>query len=279
MKKNRDKIDIAVLGPSGTFSHMAANEIFCQEKEFRFTPTIEQVFEKVDSDGAEFGVVPIENYTSGLILETLDCILEYDLKIIGSYKLKINHNLLASTEDIGKIKKIKSHPQILSQCRRWLSENFPDIEPEPQSSSTRGISENPRDESIAFIGSKENAKKYGLKILAESIEDRSGNTTEFYVLAKDPADNLGGKLEPSKTLLLVSIKDKPGILRDILTVFADRDLNLTKLHSRALDLNEKKGWDYYFFLEVDCLQENDDFRVAIEKLEGLCSMIKVFGVS
>ncbi len=277
--KLKDRNIVAVLGPKGTFSHTVAEKMFTDSSEFIFTPTIEHVFDEVCSGSAKFGVVPIENYVGGLVLETLDSILEYPITVIGSCKLKINHNLLSYTDDPGTIKKIRSHPQVLTQCRKWLNLNYPSAEREAQNSSTFGISKFAKDTSIAYIGQKETAEKYGLKILAENIEDRKGNATEFYVLAHTEDGILKDIPGPGKTLMIISIKDRPGILRDILSVFADLDINLTKLHSRTLGINEERDWDYYFFLEADCLPGDDDFMKAMVELYDLCLMIMIFGVS
>ncbi len=266
MKSGLAMYKVCCLGPKGTFSHTVAKKIFPQEGGFLFSSTITQVFEEVEK-GADFGIVPIENSTNGIIIETLDCAMEKPLWIVSSHKEEIHHHLVAAG---GEIKKIKSHPQVLAQCRKWISLNLPHAELEPQESSTTAISKEP---GTAFICSREAAEEYGLQIMAENIEDRKGNTTEFYIISKGSRE----KWSASRTLMIVSLKDRPGILRDILSAFADEDLNLSKLHSRANSVGEK--WDYYFFLEIECLPQNESFKKAVQKIEDYCSVIKILGTS
>ncbi|MFH1233349.1 MAG: prephenate dehydrogenase/arogenate dehydrogenase family protein [Patescibacteria group bacterium] len=268
-------INVACLGPEGTFSHTASKNIFSKEKNFLMTSTINQVFKAIQGDFVKFGVVPIENSTAGVVQETLDSILNYPLRVIGSYKMEIHHNLLGRTKSLNNIKIIRSHIQPLGQCREWISQNLPKATIEPQDSSTKAILST-NDPRVAFIGSKEAAKEYGLKILTENIEDNKNNITEFYILAKNTDSRLGKSLGSSRTLMIVAVYDRPGVLNDILKIFANHKLNLTKLHSRA---SVVEGWDYYFFLEIDCLPNTRDFKMAFQEVKKYCSLIRIFGVS
>ena len=266
---------VACLGPEGTFSHAASAKIFPNEKKFLFTPTIKKIFKAIHANEAEYGVVPIENSMTGIVQETLDAILDYPLRVVGSRTLAIHHQLLGRTKDLEQIKIIRSKIQPLGQCREYLANNFPNVILEPQESSTRAIMATV-DPSVAFIGSAKAAKEYGLMVLAENIEDSKHNETEFYVIAKGDRPKLSRLLGASKALVIIAVYDRPGVLRDILGVFADAKLNLTKLHShRSL----VKGWDYYFFLELDAKPESKNFKTAIKKVKNFCSIVRVFGTA
>ncbi len=271
LKKSNKRI--AFLGPKGTFSHQAVLDIFSKNSRQVPCSTITQVFEKVFNGDAIFGVAPFENSTEGMVQETLDNLVRYQLRIVGSYNLPIHLCLLGRTNNLQKIKVIKSHSQPIAQCRNWLSKNFPNVLLETESSSIKAILST-KDPSVAFIASKQAAKKYGLKILAENIEDKKTNITNFYVLAKSPATQLSKKLKAQKTLLLLAVYDRPGVLRDILSQFADRKLNLSKLHSKVSDA---EGWDYYFFLEIESLPKNKKLKEALEETKQYCSIIRVLG--
>lgn len=275
LKRGSKSKNVACLGPEGTFSHTASKQMFPNEKNLHFTSTIKQIFRAVESGEVLYGVVPIENSTNGLVYETLDSILDYPLQVIGSYKMEIHHNLLGRTKDISKIKVIKSHIQPLGQCRGWLNDNLPGVILEPQDSSTKAILST-TDESVAFIGSLEAAKEYGLEILANNIEDGKKNVTEFYVISKIADSKISNKLNAGKSLIISAVYDRSGILRDILDIFAKNGLTLTKLHSRA---SVVEGWDYYFFFEVDCLPETEAFKNATKEVKKLCSVFRVFGVA
>jgi prephenate dehydratase/prephenate dehydrogenase len=266
---------VACLGPEGTFSHAAAKEIFPHEKKFIFTPTIGKIFKALQGNEAKYGVVPIENSITGIVQETLDSILDYPLKVIGSRTLAIHHQLLGRTKNLTDIKIVRSKIQPLGQCREWLANNLPAATLEPQDSSTKAIMAT-TDPSIAFIGSKEAAKEYNLNIIASNIEDGKHNETQFYVIAKGDHKALSRKLGASKSLIILAVYDRPGVLRDILSIFADAKLNLTKLHSRRTVV---AGWDYYFFLEIDAPPTSENFKRAIRKVKNFCSVVRIFGTA
>lgn len=286
LKKSDKKINfesaiksrIAFLGPEGTYSHQALLDTFGKKAEPISSQTISNVFEKVGEKEAEFGIVPAENSSEGVIQETLDNLAKNSLKIIGSYNLKIHHCLLARTGDIRKIKTIKSHPQPLAQCRNWISKNFPQAVLETESSSTKAILST-NDSSVAFIASRQSAKKYGLKILFENIEDKKNNITQFYILSRNDYPKISSQLQAAKTLILLAVYDRPGVLRDVLNSFAERKLNLSKLYSRPSRVVEMKDWDYYFFLEVEKLPNNPDLKSAMEEIKKYCSIARVLGIT
>ncbi len=271
---------IVCLGPEGTFSHIAAERIFNIKKGIIMTSSIRDVFDTVYKSKAKVGVVPIENSTNGIVIETIDSFLDYPLFSIGSYKLHIKHNLLGRTDNIKKIKKVISHSQALLQCRKWLSDNIPNVVLDPQESSTKAIPLN-SSPNVGFIGSMEAAKRYNLNILSKGIEDSKENVTEFYFISKIGDKKIEKKLKPKKTLLFVTIQDRPGVLSDILFAFAKNNINLTKLHSRKSQESDliKKSWDYYFFIELDCLPDEKKFQLALKEIKKYSSVIRMFGRS
>lgn len=267
-------LKIACLGPEGTHSHIASEEIFSKKANFIMAPTIRKAFEKVKNGQAQFAVVPAENSIAGIVQDTIDSLLDFPLSVVGSYNKKIHHCLLARTADRNRIRVIKSHIQPLNQCKDWLSRNFPSAILSTESSSTEAILST-TDPSVAFIANKEAAKKYDLKILASNIEDHKENYTEFYVLARSARPKISKRLKPRHTLMIVTAYDRPGLLRDVLNIFADQKLNLAKLHSRKSIV---KGWDYYFFLEVECLPDDQRFKRAQQEVKKLCPIARVLGV-
>lgn len=268
------KRKVACLGPKGTYSHLAAKQIFSAKAEFIMLPTVTQVFKNVMSNEAEYGVVPAENSTQGIIQDTLDNIYDYPLNIIGSHKMAIQHCLLARTKNRKDITVVKSHTQPLAQCKEWLSSNLPNVKLISESSSAGAIIST-TEKNVAFIGNRQSAEKYGLEILAENIQDNKENTTNFYILSRHSNRRLSKQLRASHTLLIITVYDRPGVLRDVLNVFADRKLNLAKLHSRASRI---KSWDYYFFLEVESLPEEPILKEALEEIKKYCSIVRVAGV-
>lgn len=272
--KGTKKTKLAFLGPEGTYSYQAAANIFPKTALVSY-PTITEIFEAVNNNEVSFGLAPAENSSEGIIQETLNNLINFPLSVIGSYDLDIHHCLLARTKNPAKIKIIKSHLQPLAQCRNWLARNFPHAILESTSSSTQAILST-KDSTVAFIASHEAAKKYGLKVLAENIEDKKHNTTQFYLLSKAEQPAISRQLKVRRTLILIVVYDRPGILRDILDSFANRKINLTKLHSRPSAVGK---WNYYFFLEVESLPEKENLKEALKEIKNNCAVLRILGVS
>jgi chorismate mutase/prephenate dehydratase len=275
IKISEDGGNIAFLGPEGTFSYQAAVNIFPKKFDLADAPTITEVFNAVMEEKAIFGVVPGENSTEGMIGETVDNLIDYPLKVVGSYDMPIHLNLLARTDDVKKIKVIKSHAQPIAQARNWLGKNLPDVTFEIEPSSTKAILST-KDPEVAFISSAHAAKKYNLKILAENIEDKKTNYTQFFIIAKKDSPELSKILEASRTLVILAVYDRVGVLRDILNHFSDKKLNLTKLHSKK---TEAEGWDYYFYIEINALPSDKRVKKALKEIKRHCSIVRVLGVT
>ena len=271
----KKQIKIGFLGPSGTFSHQAAMQIFSRNSKFIPLPTIKEIFEQVHNQEIDLGVVPAENTIGGIVSETINCLINYPLKVSGSLNVSIHHCLLARTKNKRDIKVVKSHPQALCQCKNWLEKNLPKIKIETASSTTSPILKT-TSKSIGFVCSKTAAKVYNLNILAKNIEGNKDNFTKFYLISPDINKEFQRQLKSKKTLILFAIYDRTGVLRDILNVFAEKNLNLTCLHSVPSLL---QPWDYFFFLEVDVSYPCLKIKKALKELEKYCSIIRVLGVS
>ena len=270
----RKRLKIGFLGPKATFSYQAATAFFVNSKIIEFS-TIKKVFNGINNHKIDLGIVPAENSISGIIPETINRLIEYPLKVTGSFDLPIHHCFLARTKNKKEIKIVKTHQQALSQCKDWIEKNLPRVKLETTSSTTAPILET-KDKTIGFIASESAAKVYQLNILAKNIEDSKNNFTKFYLISNDINKALQEKLKAKKTLILFAVYDRVGILRDILDVFAKEKLNLTVLHSIPSQL---KAWDYFFFLEADAPYPSLKIKRVIKKIEKYCPMIRVIGVS
>lgn len=257
---------VAFLGPKGTFSHQVALLVSKGNKLIE-SSSIYQIFEDIDLDKAEFGVVPAENSTEGTIRETLDYLIDFTLKTNGSINLPIRQNLISKSKNLKDIKLVISHPQAIAQCRNWLRTNLPDAILESSNSTVSAMKEDRKD--VGFIASKLAARLNNLPILEENIEDNHENITKFYLISKK-SQNLSNK----KTLLFLTVFNRVGILKDILTVFANLDINLSKIESRP---SREKVWDYHFFIEVEVSEDNEKLQQALNILKQYCPSIKVIG--
>ncbi len=271
-------LKIAHLGPSATFTHLASIKTFGSSVDYVPVNSIADVFSEVEKGRADYGVVPIENSTEGAINHTLDMFVESEMKICSEISLEIHHNLLGLS-NINKIKRIYSKGEVFGQCRMWLEANLPRAELAEVSSTTMAAQmvaapiagiETRRRQEFACIASSLAADKYGLKILAKSIEDYGHNMTRFLVI---------GRTEPSptnhdKTSIMFSIKDKLGALHDMLVPFKRHRINLTKIESRP---SKRKAWDYYFFIDMEGHHQDPRIKKALKELEQHATFIKILG--
>ncbi|MFH1856718.1 MAG: prephenate dehydratase [Candidatus Omnitrophota bacterium] len=262
-------IKIAYLGPPATFAHLASLKKFGASVDYLPCDSIRDVFFEVEKERADYGVVPIENSTEGVITHTLDMFIDSDLKICSEISLEISHNLLTNI-DKNKIKRVYSNPYVFGQCRHWLEENLPAVEHVEVSSTTKAAEFAKKDKNGAAIASSLAAKIYGLKILASSIEDSSENVTRFLVIGREEA----GQTSSDKTSIMFSIKDRVGVLHDTLVPFQKYKINLTKIESRP---SKKKAWDYYFFVDLEGHHKDKKVKKALEELIESCRFLKILG--
>jgi chorismate mutase/prephenate dehydratase len=263
-------LKVAYLGPSATFTHLAANRQFGSSMEYLPESTIREVFEAVSRGKTHYGVVPVENSTEGVVNYTLDMFIDSELHIASEIMLPISHNLLSKTGRKSDIKKIYSHPQARAQCRGWLDKNFPGISIKDALSTAAAAKRVSRDPSAAAVASELAATEYSLEFVEKGIEDHKTNVTRFLVIAKESP----GKTGNDKTSIMFSVKDKPGALYLILRPFARHKINLTKIESRP---SRRRAWEYIFFVDMAGHTEDRKIRKAINDIKKECLFLKVLG--
>jgi chorismate mutase/prephenate dehydratase len=262
-------LTIAYMGPQASFSHQAALKKFGQSVSYLPCISITDVFNEVEKETADYGVVPIENSIEGAISHTLDMLVDSDLKICAQLLLDIRHNLLARCPR-EKIRRIYSNPQIFGQCRLWLESNLPKADLIEVSSSTRASQIAFKEKGAASIASLLAAKEYGLKVLAQGIEDSPHNITRFLVVGNFEAEPTG----TDKTSILFSVKDKVGALHDMLVPFKKYRINMTKIESRP---SKKRAWDYLFFVDLIGHRKEPKIKKSLSELEDRCKFLKILG--
>jgi chorismate mutase/prephenate dehydratase len=264
-------VRVAYLGPEGTFSHMAVKRQFGLS--VRGTPmgTIPGVFEEVERGNADFGVVPIENTTEGIVYHTLDSFMESDLKVSAEIALEVNMCLLARAgTELAQIERVYSIPIALGQCRRWLASNLPRATLVEARSTADAARQAQDDAHGAAVASEMAARVYDLQILRRKIEDLSHNMTRFLVLGRQQAEPTGR----DKTSILLVTRDEAGILFRTLGAFAERGLNMTKIESRP---SRRRPWEYVFFLDVDGHERDPLVAAALTAVRAGCESVKVLG--
>jgi len=260
---------IAYFGPEATFTHQAALQKFGASLNYAAQKTIGDVFMEVSKRAADYGVVPVENSTEGVVTHTLDMFADSDLKIVSQIVLQIQQCLM-SHSPLAKIKKLYVHPQSLAQCRGWLAKHLPGIEIVETSSNARSAELAAREKFSAALGGKLAAEKYGLPLLAQNIQDNAENITRFIVLGRQCSPPTGA----DRTSLMLSVADRAGALHEAIAAFKKFKINMTKIESRP---SKRKAWEYFFF--IDCAGHFLDAKVAkaIKHLSQHCNFVKILG--
>jgi len=249
---------------------MACMQKFGSSAQYVPVHSIKEVFSEVERGRANFGVVPIENTTEGVVNHTLDMFIDSNLLIYGEVLQEVSHHLLSKSGLIEEVKKVYSHPHAIAQCRNWLETHLPHV-PAMEVASTARAAEICIDEpSSAAIASELAGQLYGLKVIKPRIEDNLNNVTRFLVLSQKPSERTG----KDKTSLMLSIKDKVGALYDLLRPFASHGISMTKIESRP---SQRKAWEYIFFVDVEGHITEERVSRAVEEVKGRCLFMKILG--
>ncbi|HTI73198.1 MAG TPA: prephenate dehydratase [Candidatus Limnocylindria bacterium] len=262
-------LSIAYLGPEATFTHQAAIGRFGASLKYVPQKTIAEVFTEVAKHRADYGVVPIENSTEGVVTHTLDMFVDSDLKIVSQVVLRISH-CLAARGPRESIKKLYVHPQTLAQCRSWIQRTLPHAELIETSSNARSAELAAAEKNAACICGDLAAEKYDVPIVERDIQDNSTNATRFLVLGRQCGPPTGA----DRTSVMFSIRDQVGALHDALSPFRRSKINMTKIESRP---SKRKAWEYFFFVDVDGHFEDKKVAKALDLLGQHCSFVKVLG--
>lgn len=268
---------IAFLGPDGTFTQTAALKHFGHSVDTISCFTIADVFRDVDLDLCNYGVVPVENSTEGVISHTLDMLVESPLKICGEVSLRIHHYLMSQHDDLAAVKKIYSHQQSLAQCRGWLDKNCPDAERIAVNSNAEASRLASLESGSGAIASNSVAEIYQLNLLANKIEDQPDNTTRFIILGKQDVEASDDSPDVSaldKTSIMLTSANESGALFNLLKPLAENGLSMTRIESRP----SKSGlWQYIFFIDIDGHTTNPSVVKALQEVNKKASLMKILG--
>jgi chorismate mutase/prephenate dehydratase len=260
---------IAYFGPEATFTHQAAIQKFGASLNYSAQKTIADVFTEVAKDRADYGVVPVENSTEGVVTHTLDMFMDSELKIVAQIILRVRQCLLSNARRAG-IRKLFAHPQSLAQCRGWVQNHLPRAEVIETSSNARSAELAAHEKNAAAIAGALAAERYGLRILESDIQDNLENVTRFLVLGRQCSPPTGN----DRTSLMISITDKVGALYQAIAAFRRYRINMTKIESRP---SKRKAWEYFFFIDCDGHVQERKVAKAISLLNEQCNFVKVLG--
>lgn len=266
---------VAYLGGPGSYSHIAAQKVF-ERRRASVVPSPKRdfisIFRAVETGEVDYGVIPIENTTTGSINEVYDLLLAGRTQIVGEFMLRVDHCLIGKSSGLGRVTRVFGHPQALAQCRQYLA-SHPEIETHMASSSTRALERLLEDDDTAgVIAGEDAARLFGFDVLARGVGDHEQNYTRFIVIARKA--KLPTREVECKTSLMFTTRDTPGALVDALMGFRDEGINLVKLESRPIAGNP---WEEMFIMDVDGHVEDRTIKSAMTVLEAHTREIRMLG--
>jgi len=265
---------VAYLGPAGTFSEEAALKFFGSSIERVPCVSFDEVFRATAAGTAEFGVVPVENSTEGVVARSLDLFLTTPLHVIGETSLWVRHNLLRLSPSLDGIEVVLAHPQALAQCQDWLNTHLPNAERRAVSSNAEGARLAATHPAWAGIASERAGAEFGLHVAAHAIQDDANNRTRFAVVCLPqtlPTPEASGN---DCVSLIVSVPNQPGAVHDLLTPLKTHGVSMTRFESRPARSGQ---WEYYFYIDLQGHPSQPNVAAALQDLRGMCAFYKVLG--
>jgi len=267
-------IRVAYLGPAGTFSEEAALGYFGSSIVRVPCANFDEVLHQTIAGAADFGVVPVENSTEGVVTRSLDLFLSTPLSIIGETSLVVRHNLLRKQSSLADIEAVCAHPQALAQCHQWLSTHLPQAERRPVSSNAEGARLASLDPKLAAIASLRAGSEFGLHMVSPAIQDDAHNRTRFAVLAHPDRHPQPAASGHDCTSLVVSVTNRPGALHDMLVPLKTHGVSMSRFESRPARSGQ---WEYYFYIDLQGHPDEPQVAQAMQELRAVCAFFKVLG--
>jgi chorismate mutase / prephenate dehydratase len=265
---------VAYLGPAGTFSEEAALRFFGSSVTHVPCGSFDEVFQAATAGSAEFGVVPVENSTEGVVTRSLDLLLTTPLHIVGEISLMVRHHLLRANNSLEGVEVVLAHPQALAQCQQWLTTHLPHAERRAVSSNAEGARLAATEPSWAAIAGERAGATFGLHLAAHAIQDDAFNRTRFVVVCLPdilPAPEASGR---DCTSLVVSVPNRPGAVHDMLVPLKQHGVSMTRFESRPARSGQ---WEYFFYIDLQGHPSQPQVKAALADLQNLCAFYKVLG--
>ena len=264
------KLKVCCLGPDQSYSNIALTKFFGSSVDINFHNSINSIFNDVNHDNVEFGIVPIENSNQGSIKLTIDNLINEDIKICGEVNLTIKHCLLSKCKTLHRINKVYAHEQTFLQCNDWLTKNMANAKRIFSTSNSAAVKKITNIVNASAIASESCSSLYKIPILKTNINDTVDNTTRFIIVGDH-------EIEPSgydKTSILVSVQNKAGALKALLESLSDNKISMTKIESIPTKIN---NWEYMFLLDIVGHANDENVSVALKNIKKKSIFYKFLG--
>lgn len=265
-----EPLKVAYLGPAGTFSELALQRQLGSGVVKLPCASIDEAVRAAETGRAQLAIVPVENSTEGAVGRSLDLLLTTPLKIIAEISIPIHHCLLTQSGSLSGVQRVYSHPQTFGQCVHWLGEHASALEQIAVSSNAQAASMAAQDPASAAIAGENAALCYGLKTVAQNIEDAAQNRTRFLLLGKQATRPTGR----DKTSLILSVPNQAGAMYALLAPLARHGVSMTRFESRPARLG---AWDYNFYVDIEGHEQDPKVMQALGALRADCSFYKSLG--
>lgn len=264
------RVVVAYLGPEGTFSEQAVYQQFGHAVEGLPCVSIDEVFRDAEAGTADFGVVPVENSSEGVINRTLDLLLQTTLSISGEISIPVHHSLMTKSGAMHGITRICAHSQALAQCNAWLNQNYPSIERQAVASNAEAARMAGEDVSVAAIAGEIAGQKYSLQTVNAHIQDDPHNRTRFAVIGRLQTAPSGR----DQTSIVLSVPNKAGAVYNLLAPLAKHGVSMTRFESRPARMG---SWEYYFYVDLEGHEQDEKVAKALAELKENAAFFKLLG--
>lgn len=264
------RIVVAFLGPAGTFSEQAVYRQFGHAVQTFPCTSIDEVFRATEAGTVDYGVIPLENSTEGVVNRSLDLLLTTPLLIGAEVSIAVHHNLMTRSGLLEGVTSVCAHQQALAQCQDWLSQNHPQLKRVAVSSNAEGARLAKADPTVAAIASDAAAREYDLQIISFHIQDDPNNRTRFAMLGKNVSTPSGN----DQTSLILAVPNKPGAVYQLLEPLARNGVSMTRFESRPAKTG---AWEYYFYVDIRGHKDEPHIAAALAELQGQSAFFKLLG--
>jgi chorismate mutase/prephenate dehydratase len=264
------RVTVAYLGPAGTYSEQAVTMQFGQAVEGLPCASIDEVFRATEAGTADFGVVPVENSSEGVVNRTLDLLLQTTLAISGEVSIPVHHSLMTGNGSMDGVKRICAHSQALAQCQTWLNQNYPNIERQAVASNGEAARIASEDPTAASIAGEFAGQKYNLQVVKAHVQDDPHNRTRFAVIGRLQTTPSG----KDQTSLVLSVPNKAGAVYNLLAPLAKHGVSMTRFESRPARMGT---WEYYFYVDIEGHLQDGKVAKALAELKENAAFFRVLG--